>query len=488
MYANLKGNPVRSEVDDVRQEHPPQGSTRIEGAYSLLLHNRLLGKRLYIHAWVRFLVAACIVGGAWFAEHVVGIVQLNVQALQLLGVVLGVYNAVVFLLVRRYQTPERAVGSGRLLTGLMHFTIAVDFVFLTVALWLVGGTKSPFKAFYCLHVIIACFMLSPWAACGHALFGYLLLSGLVVGQWQGWIPLLLPVGAVNSAQPLDGRYVLSVLMVQALFMSLSLFLMTGLKRMLEEGERVLRTSNAELRRLSNMKRDFLHIALHDLKAPTDAVAMLLDNLAAGLGGPLTEQQAAWVERCRHRLREQAAFIKDFQILAVLDSAAVQKQGKSIDIAALLHRSVEEYRDLAQAHQHALTAVVDGDLPPVYGIERLIHEAVANLITNAIKYTPDGGTITVRGAHRENTVRIEVEDNGIGISSEDKTRLFEEFVRLRPGAGSPEKEGSGLGLSIVRRIIEIHGGRVDVTSEPNVGSKFTIELPARKGGRSSSTSA
>ncbi len=466
----------------VRQEEPAYGTPKGSNVQSFLLHSRLLGTRLYIHALVRFIVVGCMIGGAFFAQDVVGIEGLSVSSLALLGILLGLYNIVIFAVVRRYyQDTEATASSYPFLTRLMHTTIAADFVFLTTALWLVGGAKSPFKAFYVIHVIIAVILLSPRAAFAHALFGFLLLTGLVVGQWLGWIPVLMPLGAVNSTAPLDGRYVITVLVVQGMLMALTLFLLTGLVHLLRSGEQRLRTANTELERLSEMHRAFLHIAIHDLKAPVSAATMLLDTLETGGQSPLTDEQRLIMGRVHARLEEVTAFLRDFEVLAALETASIEKHGSAVDISALVQEVAAENTDLAKLHGHTLSVELKEALPQVYGIERLIHEAVANLITNAIKYTPDGGSIMVRGLPCNGYVCVAVEDNGVGIRPEDQGRLFQEFVRIRRAEQASAKMlSSGLGLSIVKRIIEAHGGKVEVDSEPNKGSIFTIRLPLDAG--------
>jgi signal transduction histidine kinase len=162
---------------------------------------------------------------------------------------------------------------------------------------------------------------------------------------------------------------------------------------------------------------------------------------------------------------------------VLDSSEIEAQGQSIDLNALLRLLVEEHQDLAQGKLHTLVLDAPAPLPPAFGIERLVREAIANLITNAIKYTPLGGSIQVRGKCEGRLVRVEVTDNGIGIPPDQMGNLFKEFVRLKhPTDRTGKVSGSGLGLSIVRRIIELHGGSVRVESVANEGSTFIIELP------------
>lgn len=448
-----------------------------DDGWVVLFHDRLLGTRLYIHSLARFFIVFTILAGTLFARNVVGISDLPAPPFVLLAMLLGSYNVPVFVVARKYHDQSGGPPPHRLLAGLMHTTIFVDFLFLTVLLWLVGGANSPFKAFYLIHVILASLLLSPRSACVHALLGYSMFTLLVAGQWFAWIPHHAPVGAVNSDAPLDGRYVITVLVVQGILMTFATFLISGLTRMLRAGETRLGCANAELTRLSKMRRAFLHVTLHDLKSPADAMTMLLNNLTSGVGGELTEQQRHWVQRCQLRLSELSGFLRDFQTLAALDSDAIGNQSGSVDIATMLERILVENEDLIRRSMHEVTLDVASGLR-VRGVERLVHEAVANLITNAIKYTPIGGVIKIRAQAREAVVRIEVEDNGIGIAPEDQQKLFQEFVRLKPRHDQTgDVTGSGLGLSIVQRIVEMHHGHVRVTSTPNHGSTFTIELPA-----------
>ena len=399
-------------------------------AEPLLLHKQLMGKRLYVNSQVRFLVSLGIVVGAFVAHDLLDVAELNVAGLLILAGTLAIFNVGVFLYARRHRFIERRAPEYRRLAGTMHLSIAVDFMFLTVAVWLAGGAKSPFLVFYLLHVILAAASLSPRAACGHALFGYGLLSGLVVGQWSGVIPAPLPVGLVNSAQPLDGRFVLTVLIVQAALMALGIYLTTGLTNLLRREEQQLRSANRELERVSRTQRDFLHIALHDLKSPVNAATMLIQSLKIASSPPLSEQQLQWVERAQLRLNDAVAFLRDFSVLAALDAADLERQAGQIDTAKLLHSVIAENQDAIRARNQSLDVELAEPLPPLHGIDRLLHEAVANLITNASKYTPPQGTITLRARRNERHVRIEVQDNGIGIAPENQKRLFQEFVRIK----------------------------------------------------------
>ena len=442
-----------------------------------LFEERLLAERLYLQSIVRFFVVAGIVAGAYFARHLVGIEGLDAEGLVLLAVALCVFNLGAFVAARQFRGSTLTPANYGLMLSIMHATIAVDIMFITIALWFVGGAKSPFQSFYLLHLMLASVLLSRRAAVIHALSAYLQFSVLVLGQWFEIIPVRFPAGAVNSPVPLDGRFVLTVLVVQGLIMGMGVYLVTGLSRMLRTGEARLRRANAELTRLSAMRQGFLQITLHDLRAPVDAATMLVRNIADGLCGPLTEKQCDWLSRCQRRLRELSAMLHDFESLAMLGSEAIERQRCPIKITPFLKSIADEYREIAEAHGHALTLDLNLTTAEVMGIDRLLREAVANLLTNAIKYTPEGGMLALRLKEREEVVVIEVQDTGIGIAEEDRSRLFDEFVRLSAGAKTKRRApGTGLGLSIVQRIVEMHDGNVELESALGKGSVFRIVLP------------
>jgi len=136
--------------------------------------------------------------------------------------------------------------------------------------------------------------------------------------------------------------------------------------------------------------------------------------------------------------------------------------------------------VAAARRHTLDLEVDGSVPRVVGHARLLQEGLVNYVANAIKYTPEGGHVVVRVARDGPRVRVEVRDDGPGIPPADRERIFGEFERIvSPGRG-PAVRGSGLGLSIVRRVALAHGGRAWVEGKEGQGSTFVLELPALEG--------
>jgi len=440
-------------------------------------HILLLGERLHFFARLRFLAAAGILTGGLFAVHVVGIKGLDLLALAGTAAFLALFNSAVLLAVRFYRRTERAVTATRSLLWIAHATILLDYLVLTFTTWQVGGSQSPLLAFYVLHAIFASVMLSRRAAFAHATAGYLMLAALVFGEWLGALPRIRPAGAVFGGTENDFRVVWTLLFVYGLLVAAATYLATGIAARLREAERRLREAVSRLEHLADLRRSFMHVVVHDLRSPVGAVTTLLDNLGSDLGGPLTDQQRQWVARADHRLKGALDLLRGLQVLADLETEPLAKLMVTVDLPAIAREVVEEYADLAQERGQSLTADLPDNLPPVRGIARLLREALVNYVTNAIKYAGQGRAIVIRARVQDDSVRIDVQDDGPGIPPEGQARLFQEFVRVSRGKGA--EAGTGLGLSIVRRIAEAHDGQVGVESAPGQGTRFFLTLPIFK---------
>lgn len=439
------------------------------------LTHQLLGARLYLHTLVRVGAAATLVVGALVGRYWVGISDLDVRAIAILAVVILVYDFVAWILIRRFRSPGEAVLHYRLLQHLMHITIALDFLALTAAVWLMGGARSPFMAFYLLHVILAAVLLSPREAAISTIMAYGLLAMLVIGEWAGVLPVR-HVEGITGDGLIDGRYAGMLLAVYALLLGTASYLLVTLSRALQLGEAQMQSTLVALERVSALRRDFLHIAVHNMGSPVGAVTMFLQNLRDGLAGPLSEKQEQWIDRGLARLDGLSSFLVDLRVLATLEAGGLEDEMSAVDVTPMLGELVEEYGDIAAGREQSLEVDAPENLI-VWGNERLLREAVVNYVTNAIKYTPEGGAIQVRGERRQDFVRVTVADDGPGIAQEDQTRLFAEFQRLARPEDSDAPRGTGLGLSIVRRVVESHGGTVGVESRPGEGSRFYLDLPA-----------
>lgn len=442
----------------------------------ILTHSLLLGERLYLFARLRFLAALGILVGALFATYVVGIRGLDLMALCGSAVFLALYNVGVFLAVR----PFRRVGDGtdkqRRLILIAHLSVTLDYLVLTCAIWLVGGAQSPFVAFYLLHAILASVLLSRAEAYGHATLGYLFLSALVLGEWSGVLPRQNVRGAVPSGGYLDGRLVVTLLFVYGLLTVVTTALTTGIVKLLRESERGLRDARDRLGRLADLRRSFLHVVLHDVRSPVGTVVAMLKGLVEGIDGPLAEPQARRIRRAGERLDGALELLRSLRVLADLETEQLEPMMVSVDPLATIRAAVEDHLDLAEQRGLTLETDLPASLPRIRAVERLVREALANYLTNAIKYTQPGGRVVVAASAARGSVRIAVTDDGPGIPTGQQDRLFLEFAHAGR-VPTNKSAGIGLGLSIVRRIAESHGGRFGMASAPGGGSSFFIEFNA-----------
>jgi signal transduction histidine kinase len=199
-------------------------------------------------------------------------------------------------------------------------------------------------------------------------------------------------------------------------------------------------------------------------------------LSEGALGPMTERQQRVVEVCRDEAARLERLMRELLDLSKIESGDTAPARAPVPTSTLAHDAAESVRVQADARGARVTIDVPPDLPRVYADRQQIQRVIINLLTNAIRATAAGGAITVRGVQRGGEVAFSVTDAGAGIPREYVSRIFEPFVQV-PNA---PQGGSGLGLTIARRIVEAHGGRLTVQSEPGRGSTFTFTVPVVTG--------
>lgn len=249
---------------------------------------------------------------------------------------------------------------------------------------------------------------------------------------------------------------------------------------LQERNKTLAFTNAELARATRLKDEFLANMSHELRTPLNAVLGLSQALMEEIYGPLTEMQATSLQRILTSGEHLLSLINDILDLAKIESGKEELQRVPIQISVFGESTLDLLQHLADEKHISLTLNGTAVEPDWFEAdERRIRQVLINLINNAIKFTPQGGAVTVmiQGDRVEEVLRFTVQDTGIGIAEKDMDELFEAFVQIESGL-SRRYEGTGLGLALVRRIVELHGGSVVVESEVGVGSCFTVVLPWR----------
>lgn len=233
-----------------------------------------------------------------------------------------------------------------------------------------------------------------------------------------------------------------------------------------------RTKEAEVDRL---KSDLIGIVSHELRSPLTAIKGYVDLIATGDIGVISERQRAYLEIVTKNANRLATLIEDMLDLSRIESGKLQMTFGKVDVRYLVDFCVLTLRPEAEKKNHTFQAdITDPELNVCGDVDRL-QQALMNLAANAIKYTPDGGNVTLRAYREGDTIRMAAVDDGLGISEENQSHLFEKFFRVK-GKSTRGIGGTGLGLCITRSIVEAHDGRIEVESEEGQGSTFAIVLP------------
>jgi PAS domain S-box-containing protein len=229
-----------------------------------------------------------------------------------------------------------------------------------------------------------------------------------------------------------------------------------------------------LQGLDRLKDEFVASVSHELRTPLTSIQGYLELVLDGEAGELNAEQRQYLATVSRNSERLLRLVGDLLLVAQTDAGRLDLLLGDVDLGSLVRESVESARPPATAKQIRLEASVD-ELPPFRGDRARLAQLIDNLVSNALKFTLEGGTVTISLTHGDGCAVIEVQDTGIGIPEAEQEQLFERFFRAR-GATSRAIQGTGLGLSIARTIAESHGGQISFESVEAVGTTFRVELP------------
>jgi signal transduction histidine kinase len=229
---------------------------------------------------------------------------------------------------------------------------------------------------------------------------------------------------------------------------------------------------------SRHKSEFLANMSHELRTPLNAIIGFSEVLAEGMFGEVNEKQTEYLGDILESGRHLLSLINDILDLSKIEAGRMELETTDFDLPSAIENALILVRERVSRGGITLAQTIDERLGMIRADERKVKQVLLNLLSNALKFTPEGGRIDVRAAVDNGMIEIAVADTGVGIAPEDQKAVFEEFRQV--GTAAKKVEGTGLGLALARKFIELHGGRIWVKSQVGVGSTFTFTLPVRRG--------
>jgi signal transduction histidine kinase len=239
--------------------------------------------------------------------------------------------------------------------------------------------------------------------------------------------------------------------------------------------REIENKSRQLEIASQHKSEFLANMSHELRTPLNAIIGFSEVLTERMFGELNEKQDEYLKDIHASGQHLLSLINDILDLSKIEAGRMELELKDVDLPQAISNAVTLVRERAGRRGIALHQAVDQRLGQIRGDERKIKQVLLNLLSNALKFTPEGGGVDVRATVVDGMAEVSVTDTGVGIAPEDQEAVFEEFRQV--GTADKKVEGTGLGLTLSRRFIELHGGRIWVQSEVGRGSTFTFTLPS-----------
>ncbi len=240
--------------------------------------------------------------------------------------------------------------------------------------------------------------------------------------------------------------------------------------------REIEEKSRELETASRHKSEFLANMSHELRTPLNAIIGFSEVLSERMFGDINEKQAEYLRDILESGQHLLSLINDILDLSKIEAGRMELEPADFDLPSAIDNTLSLVRERAHRRGITLDRTLDERLGMIHADERKVKQVLLNLLSNALKFTPEGGRIHVRADVHQGDAEISVTDTGIGISPEDQAAVFEEFRQV--GAAAKKVEGTGLGLAISRKFIELHGGSIRVESQSGKGSTFTFTLPLR----------
>ncbi len=363
-----------------------------------------------------------------------------------------------------------------------------DVVLLTAAIYFTGGAYSPLLATYVIVVAVLSLLSNLGVTVMMAGLIVVLFAAMVIGMALGILPATQVPGAPGQVP--SAGYTVTAIVYCALVVGVPAWFSAATLRLLRAKERDLESRTAQLIQANTQRSQFVASMTHELRTPIHGVQGLADVIAAGVYGPVTDKQKEACASIKRSAQSLLGLVDDVLNLARADAGRIEAHPVAVDIAELVERVTASVAWTVGTKKIHLEAVVERDLAFVNSDPRWLAHVLVNLVSNAVKFTPEGGRVRVgaragrsgaKGAEHAEAVILEVVDSGVGIPASDRERIFEPFRQIE-GGDERVFGGVGLGLALVARLTDLLACEVELDSEIGKGSTFRVIVPYHWHGR------
>ena len=397
---------------------------------------------------------------AWY------LLRLRFQPIPLLAVTawLAVYNLFFRQQLRRPAAPAR-------LAPLARAQIILDVCSLVLLLYFGGGIENPFSFYFVFHIAIAAMIFPGRGSLVITTLAFGLYTLMVLLDWSAVIPHF-PLTGLYAAPPHQSAVPVFInLFVFGSTLFIVRYFTAAISRRLSRRTDELAAANRRLLEADRTRLQSVITVTHELRSPTAAAASLLEVVDR----VSPEERPALIDRARQRISGLLRLIGDLLDLHQLEMGTTNVETAPVLIAEVLEAAVAEYAALARERGVTVRVELPADLPPAQANARYLEFTVRNLLANAIEYNRAGGSATVSARVVDGLLEVEVADTGMGIPEADLAHVFDIFFRGAE-AKKTDRLAPGLGLSLVKRLVETQGGTVWVESKVGHGSRFVFTVP------------
>lgn len=421
---------------------------------------------------LRWIAIVYVFAGTYIAINILAI-SLHDVALYIIGTVLILYNITVLILLKRLEKNNSHV-SCKQVKRIINLQICTDLFLLTVILHFSGGIENPLVFYFVFHMIIASILLSPRESYLQATFAVFLFGLLTLLEHTKVIPHYCLTGFVPHCLQEEGLYVLGTLFVFTTALFLAVYMANYIAIRLKKTEQAYRQANIMLQEKDRIKDEYVLRVTHDIKGHLATIQSCLAIVVERIAGKSPDQETDLIRRAYRRALKLTDFVRALLRLTRMRLSNTLEMD-DFSLVEALQNTIDTVKNRAEDKSITLNYEIEPSIGRIFGNQFSIEEMVSNLLLNAIKYTPENGTVGLNASGHGDSVSIEIADTGIGIPREEQDKIFDEFFRAS-NARKIEWDGTGLGLSIVKHIVQGHGGEIHISSSEGNGTTFTIQLP------------